>query len=92
MDLNVKGASLGAIVSSVESGDSQSDKVCEVDFSSFLTIYSLHSGLVQPKVPPEKPVMWIPTPSGQWIQVHHSLISLIFLAESSSSSGTEGCL
>jgi hypothetical protein len=69
MDLKVKGASLAGVVSSVESLSSQSGGdggTCDVDFPLFLTIYSANTGLLPPPSPPDRPSMWIPTPSGLW--------------------------
>jgi hypothetical protein len=70
MDLNVKGSSLADIVSCVESQSPSTDQSCQVDFPLFLTIYSVHTGLVSSPTPPrELPIMWIPTSSGMWLKV-----------------------
>jgi hypothetical protein len=78
MDLNVKGSSLADIVAYVETQSTSADQTCQVDFPLFLTIYSVHTGLVySPTQPRDQPIMWVPTSSGMWIKV--SLVTLTVL-------------
>ena len=56
---------------STQKKNNENENTCNVDFSNFLTIYSLNVGLV-PSVPSsihEQLQMWIPTRSGLWMKV-----------------------
>lgn len=86
MDLGVKNTPLANIISSVESTISLSSNTnqniknnqkdnnnsCNLDFSNFITIYSLNVGIIYSKTKMEDQFqMWIPTNSGEWIKVYY---------------------